>query len=117
MLVSLGDAVLARYVSPGWLAQAEGSGLRALEVIRSDPIRIIEAIIAGVSFLGAGTIFRGEKADRVEGLTTAASILFSAAVGVATALHQFAIAGGATLLALLALRGLLKLEKEVPAER
>jgi putative Mg2+ transporter-C (MgtC) family protein len=44
------------------------------EFIRADPLRIIEAIVAGVSFLGAGTIFvsRGER--QVVGLTTAASI-------------------------------------------
>ena len=71
-------------------------------LVRTDPIRIIEAIISGVAFLGAGTIIR--RGRDIEGLTTAASILFTAAVGVAVALSQFIIAIGSTLLALATLR-------------
>jgi putative Mg2+ transporter-C (MgtC) family protein len=41
-------------------------------LIRFDPVRIVEAIMTGVSFLGAGTIFRRGQNDYVEGLTTAA---------------------------------------------
>ena len=64
----------------------------ASDAIRADPIRVIEAIIAGVSFIGAGSIiFRGGS-DRVEGITTAASILMTAAVGIAVALDQLLLA-------------------------
>jgi hypothetical protein len=42
-----------------------------------DPVRVIQAIIAGISFLASGTIFRHPKKQHVEGLTTAASLLFS----------------------------------------
>ena len=42
-------------------------------MVRSDPVRVIEAIITGISFIGAGTILRRNRADQVEGLTTAAS--------------------------------------------
>jgi putative Mg2+ transporter-C (MgtC) family protein len=50
--------------------------------LTSDPIRIIEAVITGVSFLGAGTIIRNQRdGGRVEGLTTAASLLLAAAIG------------------------------------
>ena len=62
------------------------------DAIRSDPIRIIEAVITGVSFLGAGTIIRRHRSRDVEGLTTAASLLFAAAIGVCVALQQPALA-------------------------
>lgn len=72
-------------------------------LIQTDPIRIIEAIITGISFLGAGTIlYRKDKGD-VEGLTTAASLLFVAGVGIAVAIHQLFLAVGVTLLTLVVL--------------
>ncbi|MCB0186130.1 MAG: MgtC/SapB family protein [Caldilineaceae bacterium] len=73
-------------------------------LIRIDPIRVIEAIIAGVSFLGAGTIFRSRDNERTEGLTTAASLLFVAGLGVSVAAARFILAIGATLIVLLVLR-------------
>lgn len=59
--------------------------------ISLDPIRILQAIIVGISFLGAGTIVHGSS-GRVEGLTTAASILLTAAIGVAVAIERVALA-------------------------
>ena len=73
--------------------------------LQTDPIRIVEAIVTGVSFLGAGTIFRRAKGDTVEGLTTAAALLLSAALGVTVALERWALACIITVLALLVLRG------------
>ena len=98
--VSLGDVVIERF------SVTLGGAL-----VQSDPVRIIEAVITGVSFLGAGTIIvhraQGTIPGRqVEGLTTAASILFAAAVGVSVALSQWLLAIGATLLVLITLRGL-----------
>lgn len=55
-----------------------------------DPIRIMQAIITGISFLGAGTIFVKQE-DQLEGLTTAASILFVTAIGMAVAIDKIAI--------------------------
>lgn len=81
------------------------------EVIRLDPIRTIEAIVAGITFLGAGTIIR-HKSD-IEGLTTAASLLFVAALGITVALSQFFLAVGLTILNLLILRGVKLFEKYV----
>jgi putative Mg2+ transporter-C (MgtC) family protein len=94
LLVGLSDALLHRF--------SAGTG----DSIRSDPVRIVEAIITGISFLGAGTIFRRSKGEQVEGLTTAATILLSSAIGIAVALRQFILAVGVTLLALFVLRGL-----------
>lgn len=73
--------------------------------IQTDPIRVLEAIIAGISFLGAGTIFRRSDSGVTEGLTTAASLLFVAGIGASVAVGQLLLAVCATLLALLVLRG------------
>jgi putative Mg2+ transporter-C (MgtC) family protein len=74
------------------------------DLVRSDPVRIVEAIATGVAFLGAGTIFRSGPDDAVKGLTTAASILFAAALGVAVALNLWLLAIASTLFALIVLR-------------
>ncbi|MES2764736.1 MAG: MgtC/SapB family protein [Bacteroidota bacterium] len=79
--------------------------------VQADPMRIIGAIVTGISFLGAGTIFRNNKGEHVEGLTTAATIFFSAAIGIAVAIEQFVLAIGVTILALVVLRGLRNLEE------
>lgn len=72
-------------------------------LIRTDPIRIVEAIVVGISFLGAGTILKYQREGEkdVEGLTTSASILSVAAVGIAVALDDLILAGGVTALNLL----------------
>lgn len=101
LLVGLGDAMLLRFLAEGKTN------------VTGDPIRIVEAIVAGVSFLGAGTIFRKDASEQVQGLTTAASILLCAAIGISIALRQFVLAIGATILALLVLRGLTGIEKRL----
>ncbi|HEY7370320.1 MAG TPA: MgtC/SapB family protein [Thermoanaerobaculia bacterium] len=90
LLVGLTDVLVARF------ATTEGS--------RVDPIRVIEATVAAVGFLGAGTILRRPAAERVEGLTTAASLLLAAALGICVALRQFLLAGGVVILTLATLR-------------
>lgn len=75
-------------------------------ILSVDPLRITEAIIAGISFLGAGTIFRRSNSDHVEGLTTAASLLFVAAIGICVALDRLLLATVVTLMVLVALRGM-----------
>jgi len=44
---------------------------------------VIQGIAAGVGFLGAGTILKGDKAESIQGLTTAATIWLTAAIGAA----------------------------------
>lgn len=61
---------------------------------------------SGVSFLGAGTIIRHRGSGYIEGLTTAASVLFASAIGMAVALSQGLLAIGVTVLVLIILRGL-----------
>jgi putative Mg2+ transporter-C (MgtC) family protein len=82
-------------------------------VLRSDPIRMVQAIITGISFLGAGTIIQRSKAGEVKGLTTAASVFFAAVIGVTVGIRQFCLAVAVTGLALLALRGLAIIEDKL----
>ena len=74
------------------------------QIIRSDPIRIIQTIITGISFLGAGTILRNKKGP-IEGLTTAATLLFAAAaaIGISVGVGAYVLATVATLLVVLIL--------------
>ena len=65
--------------------------------------RVIQGIITGVGFLGAGTIIRGRTEQSVRGLTTAASIWLAAAVGIACGLAQWPLVAVACSLGLLVL--------------
>lgn len=64
--------------------------------VNTDPIRLVEAIVVGISFLGAGTILKQNREKTVEGLTTSASILSVSAIGIAIALNAFILAIGVT---------------------
>jgi putative Mg2+ transporter-C (MgtC) family protein len=93
LLVLLGQVMVKNYDA------------KLASMMTSDPIRVIEAVITGVSFLGAGTIIRNQRdGNQVEGLTTAASLLLAAAIGISVALSQFVVAVGLTLLILCVLR-------------
>jgi len=105
LLVGLGDALLLRFIVEGKTN------------VTADPIRIVEAIVTGISFLGAGTIFRRDSSEQVKGLTTAASILLCAAVGISVALRQFVLSIGVTVLALIVLRGLTGIEKRLTPKK
>jgi putative Mg2+ transporter-C (MgtC) family protein len=48
-----------------------------------DPTRIASYIVAGIGFLGAGTIFMSREGEKIKGLTTAATIWVMAAIGIA----------------------------------
>ena len=62
-----------------------------------------EAAVAAVGFLGAGTIFRSREGGLVSGITTAASLLMVAVIGIAAGVHAHLLAVGATALTLLVL--------------
>jgi putative Mg2+ transporter-C (MgtC) family protein len=68
------------------------------DVLRADPIRVLQAIVVGISFLGAGTIVHDGRAE-VEGLTTAATIYLTAGIGVAAAVDRIELAITITLFA------------------
>lgn len=72
---------------------------------RSDPVHSVEAVTAGIAFLGAGVIFRGNSSPH--GLTTAAGMWLAGALGMCAGLGYYAIGLFVALLAL-AILALLK---------
>lgn len=58
----------------------------------ADTSRVIANIVTGVGFLGAGIIYRNSSAGKSHGLTTAATVWCTSAVGVAVGLNMFIIA-------------------------
>lgn len=74
-----------------------------------DPARIAAGVVTGIGFLGAGTIIRNPSG--VRGLTTAASVWISAAIGLAVGCGFIIPAVLTTLLAFLTLSSLKKIEK------
>lgn len=75
MLVAMGAAL--------FVLVAQQVGISA-----ADNSRVIQGIVAGVGFLGAGTILKGDAEHQVKGLTTAAGIWLTAAIGVAAGLGR-----------------------------
>jgi putative Mg2+ transporter-C (MgtC) family protein len=69
-------------------------------ILEADMSRVIQGLIAGVGFLGAGTILKGKEEEKVQGLTTAAGIWMTAAIGMAAGLGLEVTAVLSTLLAL-----------------
>ena len=86
LLIGLGEILVASY---------DTQDLQ--QNLRTDPLRIVEAIVVGISFIGAGTILKAKDSNNILYLTTAASILFSAGIGISVGLHQYILAVGATL--------------------
>ncbi len=77
----------------------------------TDPSRVAAQIVTGIGFLGAGTIFL--RKDLVRGLTTAATIWATAAVGMAAATAQYFEAAFTTLLVLAVLMVLKPIERRL----
>jgi putative Mg2+ transporter-C (MgtC) family protein len=71
---------------------------------QADPIRAVEAVTAGIAFLGAGAIFQSRGS--IVGLTTGAGMWLAGAVGVATALGHYLIGLSVSLFAILVLAAL-----------
>ena len=69
----------------------------------ADLTRVLQGLVAGVGFLGAGTIIKGSGDEEIKGLTTAAGIWLTAAIGVAAGMGREATAVLSTLLALVIL--------------
>ncbi|UCD96928.1 MAG: MgtC/SapB family protein, partial [Candidatus Bathyarchaeota archaeon] len=68
----------------------------------ADSARVAASIIIGIGFLGAGTIVK--TAERITGLTTAATLWMVASIGVTTGAGYYYLAITATVLAYLALK-------------
>src|SRR5690606_30519193 len=72
-----------------------------LEMLNADPVRVINALIVGLSFVGAGTILKSNNGTRVTGITTAATLLYSAGIGISVGLKQYILALGITILTII----------------
>jgi putative Mg2+ transporter-C (MgtC) family protein len=84
----------------------------------SDVARVIQGLTAGIGFLGAGAILKWRGAHEVQGLTTAAGLWTTAAIGVATGLGRFGTALLAALLTWVVLAVVAHLEgPQAPPQR
>jgi putative Mg2+ transporter-C (MgtC) family protein len=113
MLVSLGSAsfTLLGFEVGAYLPERQGAGF--------DPTRVLQGVIGGIGFLGAGAIIRNQ--GHVSGITTAASVWVAGAMGAAAGTGAFVLALATTILTFLVLRGVDKLEQRTgrtePRER
>ena len=71
---------------------------------------VIQGVMAGISFIGAGVILRDAQTRTVEGLTTAASVWVTAALGIACGFGAWVTVGIAVTVALILLAGVARLE-------
>ena len=90
MLVALGAALFVLIPQQAGVSDA-------------DLTRVMQGLVAGVGFLGAGAIIKGNGEEEIKGLTTAAGIWLTAAIGMAAGLGREATAVLSTLIALLIL--------------
>jgi putative Mg2+ transporter-C (MgtC) family protein len=100
MLVALGSALFVL------VPQQAG-------VTDADMTRVLQGLVAGVGFLGAGTIIKGSSEADVKGLTTAANIWLTAAIGMSVGLGREATAVLSTLLAFVILSTIYKIERRL----
>jgi putative Mg2+ transporter-C (MgtC) family protein len=96
MLVALGSAsfTLLGFEVGAHLSPKTGEGF--------DPTRVLQGVIGGIGFLGAGAIIQDR--GHVTGITTAASVWVSGALGAAAGVGAYVLAGFTTLLAFAVLR-------------
>ena len=80
--------------------------LQGLPHVQIDPSRVASYVVAGIGFLGGGSIFLNQAKDRVRGLTTAATVWVVAAIGLACGAGMLLLALITTVLVLLVLIGL-----------
>lgn len=99
ILVALGSMLFVKY---SILAGQDAHAANA------DPARVMGQVVAGIGFLGAGTIMN--KEGLVAGLTTASTIWVEAAIGAVVALGYLLDAIVLSLLVLFILQGIAKLE-------
>jgi putative Mg2+ transporter-C (MgtC) family protein len=100
MLVALGAALFVL------IPQQSG-------VSDADLTRVLQGLVAGVGFLGAGCIIKGQAEEEVKGLTTAANIWLTAAIGMAAGIGREATAVISTLIALLILSSVRRIERYI----
>ena len=113
MLVAGGAALL---VGIGRLALMDPD-ITDRQWLRVDPLRLVEAVIAGVAFIGAGTIFAARGGRSIAGITTAASLLMVSIIGVAAGFGYHVLAIASTALTLLVLTVLNQIERRAQSKK
>jgi putative Mg2+ transporter-C (MgtC) family protein len=106
ILVGLGAALFAIISAFGFQSIA-GEGPTA--VVRADITRVASQIVVGIGFLGGGAIVK--YGATVRGLTTAASLWITAAIGTAIGIGLLVLGGAATAVAIVAIVGLRPLRR------
>ena len=81
--------------------------------IRDSLSRVLQGVIAGIGFLGAGAIIKLSDEREIRGLTTSASIWMTAAIGVAAGMGREATAVASTAMALFVLAVLRRVEARI----
>jgi putative Mg2+ transporter-C (MgtC) family protein len=79
--------------------------------------RVVQGLVSGIGFLGAGAVLKDSDEGRIHGLTTAATIWATAAVGIAAGLGHTGTAAIATVFMLLVLVWLRRLGKSIGRRR
>ncbi|HEX5683661.1 MAG TPA: MgtC/SapB family protein [Ideonella sp.] len=108
-LVALASSVLMAVP----MFQEQWLPTEAQESFRTDPTRMAQGIMTGIGFLGAGVIFKDGLS--VRGLTTAASIWITAAIGILIGIGFYGPAAFATMLTLLTLSLFRWIEDRLPS--
>ena len=85
-LVSIGAAVAMMIVMPVDLLDGDDPHLYA-----DAASRVLQGLVTGVGFLGAGVIIHNARSKRIQGLTTAASIWVTTLMGAAIGMGQLAL--------------------------
>ena len=75
-------------------------------VSQADNTRVVQGVVSGIGFLGAGAILKLDRTERVQGLTTAAGIWLTAAIGMAAGMGMEMLALATTIAALLVVSAL-----------
>ena len=83
----------------------------------ADLSRVLQGVIAGIGFLGAGAIIKLDQVQEIKGLTTAASIWMTAAIGVAAGMGRESTAILSTLFALFILAVLRHVESRHKSDK
>ncbi len=89
LIVALGSAIFMIVSKYGFEDMIQRSLEIGDEVIKIDPTRVASTIVTGIGFLGAGTIF--VRRNAINGLTTAAGLWSTAAVGMAIGAGQYIV--------------------------
>ena len=109
-LVCLASALLMLVtVYPNWWM-----AVTPTDAFRTDPTRMAQGIMTGIGFLGAGVIFK--EGLTVRGLTTAASIWITAAIGILLGIGFYFAATVGAIATLAVLAAFRFIERRLPAE-